>query len=156
MYISRESNHRRRMAQYLIYHKQGNKYVGVNPLMTGLAPSYGSELIFSESCEGNHFELTPGKWSHIKHVKSGMYVTLRADNNTLMLAHQEPDPNDDLFKYKKGKQLIKCKVPKRRKPKEFRRFWYGENPGQHALVEVRQVSDKVPTPREPYTFILKK
>ena len=47
---------------------------------TGSAPSYGRELVFSESDgEDSYFELIPekgkGKWSHIKHVKDGMYVT---------------------------------------------------------------------------------
>lgn len=121
---------------------------------TGTAPSHGSELIFSES-DGSYFEFIPvkRKWCHIKHVTDGheMYVTIaRASNNTLMLSHKEPEPDDDLFKYKKKKKHIKCKVSKQSK---FKEFWYGKNPAPDTVVKVRQVSGKVKATPDPESFV---
>jgi len=154
------------MTQYRIFHPQSSKFVVPKELSvpkgiesstsnvefiyegSGTAPSYGRELIFSESDgEDSYFELIPeGKWSHIKHVKDGMYVTrARAPSSphiTLMLSDREPK-SADLFKYQKRKHRIKCKTPPRwflprwlRWLFKVKEFWYGYNPDPDTPVYV--------------------
>ena len=149
------------MTQYRIFHPQSNKFVVPKELSkcielstsnvegTGSAPSYGRELVFSESDgEDSYFELIPekgkGKWSHIKHVKDGMYVTRASVPSspyiTLMLSDTDPK-SADLFKYQKRKQRIKCKTPPPPRflhlPRRlFNEFWYGYNPAPNTPVYV--------------------
>lgn len=164
--IGRESQKVRKMTQYRIFHPQSSKFVVPKELLvsegiesstsnvefiyegTGTAPSYGRELIFSESDgEDSYFELIPeGRWSRIKHVKDGMYVTIARDPSsphiiTLMLSDTEPQ-SADLFRYRKHR--IRCKPPPRPRfiPRWLRwlfkskEFWYGYNPDPDTPVYV--------------------
>jgi len=174
------------MTQYRIFHPQSSKFVVPNSELpvdiefftsirnvegTGTAPSFVRELIFSESdgedVDSSYFELIPAKrkgkgkgkgWCHIKHVKSGMYVTrFRAPSSshiTLWLSDREPkSANRDLFRYVYQDEhlRIKCKTS-RFSPRRL--FWYGYNPTPDTLVYVVN-RHRCPSHPAAFNFMLK-